>query len=225
MKLFTSPVHPALPWAIFLLAAIVAAVGREWTFDGQSWTVGAGLVLATTMAYFASRWPALDQLGAKFSAWLAGALSTGVGGAAIMALFITPMTIWNSLRNPWYNRFDALLVTSGDAPFFDTNGEPYLVPNAGQNPTTMALTALIIFLFLATAALVGLAIGLATTVTTKVIIVGAAIVAGFATVVWSSAPSFYNMWQKPVAIAIGCGVSLLACAWVFTRQRKQASYS
>ncbi|MCT1425496.1 hypothetical protein M3G07_04025 [Corynebacterium sanguinis] len=64
-------------------------------------------------------------------------------------------------NNPWYRLYDVLLITQGDTPFVDTNGEPYMVDNAGQNATTITLTVLLTFALFAVAAMVGIATGIA----------------------------------------------------------------
>ena len=161
MKLFLGPHSFLLTIGAITLAAAVGAAGRFYAGDGTAWTFLSAFVLFGLTASFADKWAALNQLGASYGRWLGGATAFSAISVVILtaANVIAGQLMW--MNNPWYRLYDVLLITQGDTPFVDTNGEPYMVENAGQSATTITLTVLLTFALFAVTAMVGIATGIA----------------------------------------------------------------
>lgn len=161
MKLFLGPHSFLLTIGVIALAAAVGAAGRFYAGDGTTWTLLSAIVLFGLTAYFADKWATLNQLGASYGRWLGGAAVFSAISAVILtaANVVAGQVMWTN--NPWYRLYDVLLITQGDTPFVDTNGEPYMVDNAGQNATTITLTVLLTFALFVVVAMVGIATGIA----------------------------------------------------------------
>lgn len=179
MKLFYNPSRHFAPIAVILLIAAIAAGGRSIRGDGDFWTFCAAISLAGINAFLASNWPTLNQLGARYGQWLKG----GVIFTLLSAVVLTAATVAagqiSHARNPHYTYYDLFLITAGDAPFMDTNGESYMVPDAGQTATTIALSILLTFVVFCVAGLTGIAVGLSDkNGGSNAILIGTAVVAG-----------------------------------------------
>lgn len=91
--------------------------------------------------------------------WLASAMlcaaATAVVAAGVLgvAMFIMQGT------SPYYFFYDSFIVTSGPVEWVDTNGQPYIVPDAGVAGGEMLLTLLVLFTVFLTAALAGAGLG------------------------------------------------------------------
>ena len=179
MKLFLNPSLHFAPIAVVLLTAAIAAGGRFIAGDGDFWTFCAALALAGINAFLASAWPALNQLGARYSQWLKGGVIFTVLSAVVLTAATVAAGQISHALNPHYTFYDLYLITAGDAPFTDTNGEPYMVPNAGQTAATIALSILFTFVVFCVAGLAGIAVGLSDkNGGSKAILIGSAMVAG-----------------------------------------------
>lgn len=148
--------------------------------DGFAWNV---LAIAATAVMFdiaARRSRATRALDVPMRTWLTGAAIVAVPWALILGVTATASTWLSWQRNPWYTRYDSFVVTSGDAPFTDTNGAPYLVPDSGTTPWTWTLTILIFAVVFLMAAAIGAALGMNTAAWNGLAALGAVFLAGCA---------------------------------------------
>lgn len=143
----------------FAAIAFLLAVGRFVIGSGSGWSIAA---LVATGAFFgiaAHRVRAVRALDVPVRTWFTGFAILAVGWSLALSLIATA-SAWISWRdNPWYTSYDAFVITSGNAPFADTNGEPYMVDHAGTNPWTWAVTFLVLFVCFVMASAIGSALG------------------------------------------------------------------
>lgn len=161
MKLFLSPFKPLSYLVALAVLLILAPLGRFYSGDGSFWTIFGGFALTALFIHAGTQWSALNQLGASFSAWMNSATITAVIAAVILGVSTAASSIYNQFKNPYYQPYDLFLFTNGaDVPWVDTNGDPYIVANVGQDTTSMAWTVLLHIAFFFVAAIVGVALGL-----------------------------------------------------------------
>ena len=161
MKLFLSPFKPLSYLVALAVLLILAPLGRFYSGDGSFWTIFGGFALTALFIHAGTQWSALNQLGASFSAWMNSATITAVIAAVILGVSTAASSIYNQFKNPYYQPYDLFLFTNGaDVPWTDTNGDAYIMVNAGQDTTSMTLTMLLHIAFFFVAAIVGVALGL-----------------------------------------------------------------
>lgn len=209
---FVSPASRELAIGFAVLAFFLGA-GRFLMFSGTMWNLMGLAAAALIAAVAARRVDGVRALDVPARTWFPGAMIVHVLAAAALAGIAT-LAMWASYgHNPWYTHYDAFLVTNGaGAPFIDTNGEPYLVEGAGTDPSTWALTFLLLLVSFLAAAAVGTAFGVAVATwgpasAAAVAIAGLAV--AFASVTAASAgdlrlpdPALYSLvWSVPLAIA------------------------
>ena len=179
IRAFSAPVRGTLI-AGFSTIAVLLGAGRFIAMDGFAWNV---LAIAATAVMFdiaARRSRATRALDVPMRTWLTGAAIVAVPWALILGVVATASTWLSWQRNPWYTRYDSFVVTYGDAPFTDTNGEPYLVPDSGTTPWTWTLTILIFAVVFLMAAAIGAAVGMITAAWNGLAALGAVFLAGCA---------------------------------------------
>ncbi|MFC3849925.1 hypothetical protein ACFORJ_07075 [Corynebacterium hansenii] len=146
----------------FAAIAFFLAVGRFTRGSGFAWN---GLALSATAVFFgiaAHRIRAVRALNVPAPTWFAGFASVAAAWSLALSAIATAST-WLSWRNnPWYTRYDPFVVNAGSAPFLDTDGEPYLVDDAGTTPWTWAITFLVFLVCFLMAAAIGAALGTVT---------------------------------------------------------------
>ena len=161
MKLFLSPFKPLSYLVALAVLLILAPLGRFYRGDGSLWTIFGGFALTALFILAGTQWSALNQLGASFSAWMNSATITAVFAAVVLGVPTAASSIYNQFKSPYYQAYDLFLFTNGaDVPWVDTNGDPYIVANVGQDTTSMAWTVLLHIAFFFVAAIVGVALGL-----------------------------------------------------------------
>ena len=161
MKLFLSPFKPLSYLVALAVLLILAPLGRFYSGDGSFWTIFGGFALTALFTLAGTQWSALNQLGASFSAWMNSATITAVIAAVVLGVSTAASSIYNQFKNPYYQPYDLFLFTNGaDVPWTDTNGDVYIMANAGQDTSSMAWTVLLHIAFFFVAAIVGVALGL-----------------------------------------------------------------
>lgn len=173
---FAAPVRGTLI-AGFITTAILLGAGRFIAMDGGAWNVLAIVATAVMFGIAARHSPASRALDVPMRTWLTGAAIVAVPWALVLGSVAGTSTWLSWQRNPWYTRYDSFVVTYGDAPFTDTNGEPYLVPAGGTTPWTWALTVLVFALFFLMAAAIGAALGMIAAAWNAMAALGAAFLA------------------------------------------------
>ncbi|TVX82475.1 hypothetical protein [Corynebacterium sp. NML180780] len=161
MKLFLSPFKPLSYLVALAVLLILVPLGRFYGGDGSLWTIFGGFALTALFILASTRWSALNQLGASFSAWMNSATITAVIAAVVLGVSTAASSIYNQFKSPYYQAYDLFLFTNGaDVPWVDTNGDAYIMANVGQDTTSMTLTMLLHIAFFFVAAIVGVALGL-----------------------------------------------------------------
>ena len=148
---FVSPARRELTIGIAAIAVFLA-VGRFIMLDGTAWNVMALIAVAALAAAVGRKVDGVRALDIPARTWFPGAMVVQVAGVAALSGIAT-LSMWISYaRNPWYSVFDLFVVT---------NGEPYLVEGAGTDPSTWALTYLVLLACFLAAAGAGTAFGVA----------------------------------------------------------------
>ncbi|KGF16986.1 hypothetical protein [Corynebacterium freneyi] len=146
----------------FAAIAFFLAVGRFAAGSGFTWNMLALMATAVLFGIAAHRVRAVRALDVPATTWFAGFASVAAAWSLALAAVATAST-WLSWRNsPWYTLYDSFVVTAGSAPFTDTNGEPYLVDDAGTAAWTWATTLLVFLVCFLMAAAIGAALGTVT---------------------------------------------------------------
>lgn len=231
MKLFLSPFKPAAYLGAFAALLLCVPLARFYTGDGGDWTILGAAALAIMFMVGGSTWPAMNQLGASYTAWLNSAAAAALLSSLVLALPTAASAAYHQTQSPYYMWYDPFLITSG-APmdWIDGNGQPYTVAGAGQDAGSLAATvAFHVVVFLLAAAL-GLATGLTFANRKKLVMFGAFFVAAFAggltgAIVDShTVPSAASGASSPnpyvAAVAVGGAIILAACAWAFATTRR-----
>lgn len=169
----------------FAAIAVFLAVGRFIVFEGSTWNMLAILATAVLFGIAARRVDAARSLDVPSPTWFGGFALVALAWSSALSVIAVASTLLSWSRSPWYTRYDAFVVTEGSAPFPDTNGEPYSVPDAGTTTVTWGVT-LLVFLscFLMVAAL-GAAIGAVASAWNGIAAIGV-VVAGLAAAVASA---------------------------------------
>ena len=214
---FVSPARRELTIGIAAIAVFLA-VGRFIMLDGTAWNVMALIAVAALAAAVGRKVDGVRALDIPARTWFPGAMAVQVAGVAALSGIAT-LSMWISYaRNPWYSVFDLFVVTNGGgAPFRDTNGEPYLVEGAGTDPSTWALTYLVLLACFLAAAGSGTAFGVAVAAWSPAAAIAVPL-AGFAIVYVSGiAASFTGMrFADPVLSAFVWTIPLTIAAIGFT---------
>lgn len=237
MNKFLSPYHPLAIWALFIVIGAISAGGRFLLLDGGMWTTAAIIGLAIVLALLARNWPAKEQLGMSFSAWLRGGVLTGIFGAVIVATCTTASAVAMQARSPYYMWYDRYLIASGDRIHLDTNGEPYLFTGAGQDAGSVALTFMLPLVVALFAIAVGLALGLIAQRTRYIIGFLAALLGILALVVIATRLMFpinespeiphpiTTAWLQ-ILFLIVCGALMVTVSTpIISRVKKRAAYA
>lgn len=106
----------------------------------------------------------------------------------------------------------------------DAYGKPSALDGAAQDFTSISLTVLLHFVVFLTAALVGLAIGLALGTRLQWLVVGGVLAAGFlgviAGILAEDAWDLFRPYTYVVTVNVAGAIALATCAVVFTRTRR-----
>ncbi|MFD5867797.1 hypothetical protein ACFWGD_04165 [Corynebacterium sp. NPDC060344] len=158
---FVSPARRELIIGMTVIAVFLAA-GRFIMLDGTVWNIMALIAVVGLAAAVGRKIDGVRALDIPVRTWFPGAMAVLATGAAALSGIAT-LSMWVSYaRNPWYSHFDLFVVTNGGgAPFLDTNGEPYLVEGAGTDPSTWALTYLVLLALFLAAGVAGTTFGVA----------------------------------------------------------------
>ena len=162
MKLFLSPFKPFTYLTTLTVLILLIPLGRFYVGDGHDWTFLGGCTLTGLFALAGAQWAALNQLGASYGKWIKSSTLTASTTAVLLGLPTAASSIFNQLKNPYYQAYDLFLFTNeADIPWIDTNGDPYFVSHAAQDTQSIALTATIHVAFFFVASIAGVALGLA----------------------------------------------------------------
>lgn len=225
MKLFLSPIKPKLYLGAFLLLCLATPLGRLLFADGGLWTMAGAAALCFLFAAGGAQWQAMDQLGASFNRWMDSAAVTALVAAAILGPLTAASAVLHQFQNPRYSRHDLFLITSAEpVTWVDAYGKPSALDGAAQDFTSISLTVLLHFVVFLTAALVGLAIGLALGTRLQWLVVGGVLAAGFlgviAGILAEDAWDLFRPYTYVVTVNVAGAIALATCAVVFTRTRR-----
>ncbi|MEX3515601.1 MULTISPECIES: hypothetical protein [unclassified Corynebacterium] len=150
------------PWLIIGCMAValgLAAGGRFLFMDGGSWTILT--VVATTVIFTLAAADSAHLLDYQVAPgrWLGSAVVCAVVAAAVAAGVLGVAMFVMQDDSPYYSGYDSFIVTSGPVEWLDTNGQPYIVPDAGVGGREVVLTLLVVFTIFLAAALVGVGLG------------------------------------------------------------------
>lgn len=151
--------QPGLIIGCMAVALGLAAGGRFPFMDGGSWTILAVVATAVVFTLAAADSAHLLDYQVAPGRWLGSAVVCAVVAAAVAAGVLGVAMFVMQDDSPYYSGYDSFIVTSGPVEWLDTNGQPYIVPDAGVGGREIVLTLLVVFTVFLAAALVGVGLG------------------------------------------------------------------
>ena len=234
--MFTTFLRPVkMEWVLyFLIAAIPLGLGRFFALDGGLWTWYAVLFSGLVFVVAGRHWSALHGLDVPARSWIKDALGMSVLWSAVMAVIATAAGVLMQRNSPYYAYYDWFLNTSGPVEHIDTNGDPYVLDDAGIQTTSLLWTLLITFAVFLVFVIAGLAIGMSVRYWPQLTTVAVAILLGLIVLAAISLylsylasiraieqewfiPVTLESWQRFAMVLAVAGIPMLASAWAIRR--------